>query len=535
MDKQQFWIQIQQFTQQSAHPAEVIQLLWERFVQLASAPTLPVELICRTVCEGAVYLRERVPLNLPPTTPAIQLSSRQMQALELGLSNSPLAVICGLPGSGKTTIAAIIAQTAIEQEKRVLLVSRHETALAAFARLPGYPFRLSQQQYYEEWLSEQLRQRLNNPRMDYLPLHLLPDRELAKLRNRTALETWLPLLQTVTFQELAQRLKQTFPSLAASRIQLLAQRLQELEPLLKQQLQLSQLYNTLSEQGMRELTNQFCSSSQIPILSTVAELLQSPSFWSAEFDVIIVEQAETLDWIELLWLAGLGQKLVLLGTPALPRQRLQTPDASLFFSRFPRGFYWLSQHLLPTYRCDIPEQFRLHSELATPIYSTLCDRWIQSRTPPSLFHLPRLSHRLIWQDVPGLPIGHDASYQNPLEGQRIFEFLQQLDLSTLSQAGIITFYCAQRDWLQANCPLELADVKIGTVEEWVGQERAVILISCVGQPDRISAEEMSIALTRGQDYVILFGHEDRWWQSASLMRSLLAHSELQIERMAVLA
>lgn len=534
MNRTQFWKQIQQFIQ-ATYPAELGQYLWEQQVKQISDPTLPTELILRTVCSGAVYLPDRVPLHLPLASSEIPFSPRQREALELGLSNNPLAVITGLPGSGKTLIAGAIAQTAINHGKRVLLLTQHEAALAQFAQLPGYPFRLSSERPYDEWLRSQLRHQLAQPQMDYLPLHLLPDSVLAKLRTRAGLETWLPLVSTISLPDLAQRLQDEFPDLEFARIQLLAHRLQQLAPLLEQQLQLSQLYGALSAQGVTDLTRHFDQSALVPVVGTRAELLNSRLLWDRPFDLVIVEEAEGLNWAELLLVAGLGRKLLLCGSSLWFRQPPLRMEHPSFLERFAQGFHWLSQAVLPAYHCDLPVQFRLHPEIATPVYGTLCDRWVQTHTTQASTYLPSLSGQVIWQDVPGLPTNPPENYQNPLEGQRLWEFLQSLEVADLSQVGIVTFYAAQRDWLEAHRPPVLAGVKIGLPADWAGQERAIVLISCVGNSTYVSAEQISIAITRGRDYLIIFGNEDYWWQSRTLMRSLLARRDVQIERKAVLA
>lgn len=530
MDEPLFWTQLQQVIHPSDYEAEVVQAQWEKLVQLAIAPSLPTELIIQTVCSvinhnHPTYFRERSPLNLPAITPNISLSQKQRLALELSLSNSPITSITGSPGSGKTRIATALANAVVNHQKRVLILTHHSAALAGFQELPGYPFLLSHPQNYRKWLSEQLQQQLAQAQMDYLPLHLLPDRELAELRTRANLETWLPIIQSASQQQLTELLQQKFPHLCEARTQLFAYRLRQLAPLLGENLNLSQLYERLSDRGITELADYLVNSSQVPIIGTVSEFMQPQHqyLWQTPFDLVIVEEAHCLTWFELMLLAGLGQKLVLLGDAVSRHSHLQSSNRQTFFSRFPHSFDWLAENLLPNYRTFLPEQFRLHPDIAAPVYGTLYDGWIQTHRQRGYPYLPQLSDRLVWQDVPSLSL---------TEGNQIWEFLQSIG-SFITQIGIITFETAHRDWLQAHCPQEFSHILIGTVAEWAGQERDIVIAVCVGQLE-VEPEDLNVALTRGRDYLILFGDYDYWWQRGSPMRPLLARTELQRNRLVIM-
>ncbi len=519
MNEQQFWAQLQQLI----YPSEIAQAQWERLVQLHASPPLPTKLIIQTICNGSVYLTEKSPLNFPTITPAVSLSANQQLALEMAVSNSAIALIVGSPATGKTRIATTLAHAAINLSKRVLLLTHHNAALTAYRNLPGYPF-WCQQQDYRNWLINELRSRhLAQPQMDYLPLHLLPDAELAKLRTPAKLERWLPIIQTASRQKLTELLQQEFPDLESARVELLAYRLKQLEPLLHQQLRLSQLYSNLSEQAMTELADQLTENSQAPVLGTVAEFMQPQhqSLWQTTFDLVIVEEAQDLTWLELMLLSGLGQKLVLFGDE-MPRRSPQSSQPQSFFTRFSQCFNWLSQHLLPAYRCHLTEQFRLHPEIAKLVYPVMCDRWILTQSSRVNYHLPQIAHRLVWHDVP-----------NQTAGKQMIAFLQHFDPQLSSQIGMITFCDQQRDWLQTHSPKEFSELLIGTVAEWAGMERAIAIVSCVGHPETIPPEAINIALTRGRDYLILFGDYDVWWQVSSPMRALLA--QVDKERMVVLS
>ena len=527
MDSVHFWSQVQQGLQ--AYPADRIASLQEQLSALEKQPTLAVEVMVQNICGGGIYLDQRVDLNLTESTLNLSFSPSQQDALGLGLSNNPLAVIAGVPGSGKTRIAKAIAQTAIQQNKQVLIVTKTQESLTAFADLSNHPFQRNINQSYEAEQIQQLRHAFSNATMDYLPLYLLPDLLLSKLRSRTELETWLPLLQTTPHSQLAQQLQQQFPEQPRVRIQLLAYRLHQLQPMLRQQLKLHQLYEELSDQDIQSLAIEQKNTTRT-ILATIADVLSSPTLWQRSFDWVIVDDVGLLSWAGLLLLAGLAKKLVLLGTPPLPESFAKSANSKALTC----PFHSLLNQLLPTYRCHLNEQFRLHTALAKPVYETISDCWIHTYPRSISTHLPDHPSRLIWQDIPGNAIAHDNSYLNELEGRRLLEFLQQNLLIPASKIGIITFYTAQRDWLQAHCPPRLSNIKIGTIAEWVGQERSLVLLSCVGQATQVTPEDIATALTRGQDYLMIFGQVDHWRQHSSLMQSLLSQPSLHKERLAVL-
>ncbi len=522
MNKQQFWSQLQQLIYDSDEHQETAQTQWERLVQFHGSPPLPTKLIIQTVCNGSVYLSERSRLNFPSFTPNVSLSANQQLALEMGLSNSAIALIVGSPATGKTRIATSLANAAITTDKRVLILTHHSAALTAYRHLPGYPF-WCQHQDYDNWVIEQLRsQHLAQPQMDYLPLHLLPDGELAKLRTPARLETWLPIIRTSSQQQLTELLKPAFPDLEIPRVQLLAYRLKQLEPSLQQQLKLSQLYGNLSESAIRELANQLSQNSQVPILGTVAEFMQPQhqSLWQTTFDLVIVDEAQHLTWLELMLLSTLGHKLVLFGD-GMSNYYHKYLHKNSFFTSFPHCFNWLNQNLLPTYYCQLTEQFRLHPEIAKLVYPVISNSWIQTQRTPIGYQLTQLKHRLVWQDV-----------RNNI-GEEIIKFIQSFEPQFSLQIGIVTFDVQQRDWLLANSP-KFSKLIIGTVAEWVGIERAIVIVSCGGHPENITLEDINIALTRGQEYLILFGDYDLWRQPGSPLRSFL-YQPIYKERTVILS
>lgn len=509
----QHWHELSQLIDNSELPLAQFQA--ERIAQLALDPTLPAQLIIQTICQGAVYLTEQAKLNIPTIHPKIPLSANQHLALEMALSNSAIALIAGSAATGKTRIAINLVHAAISKQKRVLILTHHHAALSAYRQLPSY-LPLTQQHEYCNWLVERLRsQYLAQPQMDYLPLHLLADRELAKLRTPAKLETWLPVIHTNTVSQLVEHLRAEFPHLSLARLQLLAYRLKQLESLLQQQLSLSQIYSRLSDQAVVNLAEKISEHAQIPVLGTVDDLMQQQSLWQTTFDLVIVEQAHYLSWIELLLLSSLGQKLVLLGEDG---EDIQANSQKSVFS-YPCCFSWLAKNLLPAYRCHLLEQFRLHSAIALPVYQVISKHWMQNQYQSNCT-LPQLQQRLVWHDVP-----------TQVE-EYILQFMRSLEPQLSSQVGIITFTTQSRDWLQANCSSD-ADTFIGTVADWAGSQRAIALVCCTHSD--MNKADFSIALTRGQEYLILFGDRNYWQTQKSPLRDLLFQSELHKERTVVLS
>ncbi len=517
MNRQQFWQQLLKLTYNSGNEPEIAQAQAEKLATIALKPTLATELIVRTISQGSIYQLERTNLNFPAISPELPLTANQQIALEMALSNSAIALIAGFPATGKTRIAKNLIQIAVKHQKRVLLLADHRSTLEAHQDLFNYPFLLSQQESYRSWIRQQLKQRcLAEPGMDYLPLYLLPDSVLGQLRKKSKLEKWLPIIEQNSLTTLTEPLQQEFPHLNPSRVQLLAYRLKKLEPLLQEQLKLSQLYDNLSDNAINELAELISENPQMSVVGTVAELMQLPhqSLWETNFDLVIVEEAHYLTWVELMLLSGLGQKLVLLGDKLLEDQRQRRASVP-----FNNCFTWLEQNLLPAYCCVLNEQFRLHLDIAIPVYEVIADRWIHSQPTRLHYRQPQLKRRLVWQDVPNANVG-----------RTIVNFLEKFDSTLREKIAIVTLENREKHWLAENCLQNFSEVAIGTLEEWAGKERAIALIACVGHPEIVDTQALNILLTRGQDYLIFFGDYDLWLNNNSPLKYLLNRPELCRER-----
>jgi hypothetical protein len=490
----------------------------EHWQYLQNNPSLSLQLMQKTSEQGAVYLAPETPLAFSQTT-NLPLSINQQIALNLATANNPLMVIHGVPGSGKTRLAGALTKSLIQQQKSILILTNYPQNKSNF-QIQNIAFSLFNSQDYNTWLTEQIKQKyLGKLPMDFLPLHLLPDALLAQLRSPQKIEKWLHILQAnYSFEEIKSLLSTEFPQVSKSRLDLLAYRLRNLVPLLEQQLWLHQLSQE-SEAVADALSAEIKQQNSIPILGTVSEFLQHQQLWKKTFDCAIVESAEYLTWSKLVLIAGVAKKLILLGNLPLS---LSFQDPHNFSQSSP--FEWLGEFLLPTYRCQLTEQFRLHSTIARPIFDLLYHQWI--RTQPKLDAVTLPQRRLQMIDVRGKPVDEVNSW----EGKRLLKFISELGAAKAKHIGILAFTEAQKTWFENNCPSEFKEISIGSFADWVGKESEILLISCVGCPQQLAVSDLAIALTRASDYLILFGDYQLWSSRSSPMQNLLFQPELQRER-----
>ncbi|MFO7028561.1 hypothetical protein B9T07_18330 [Limnospira fusiformis CCALA 023] len=517
MNEQQFWSHLDRLLNSKQVSRSMIQAIQQRLSLLHQQLTLPLKLIVETVCGGGVYLRPESGLNFPSITPVYSLSGHQEIALEMGLSNSAIALISGSPATGKTRIAASLAAAAINHEKRILILSYYPTVLDGYEQLPGYPLRLNQSGSHQNSIAEQLRNHhLYQPKMDYLPAYYLPDVELAKLRTPAKLETWLPRIENKSHAEISQLLQGEFPHLTPARRDILAIQLQRLTPLLKQQLSLSQLFGSLPETEIGKLAQQLANTPQIPILATAREFFNvaNQSLWQTKFDLVIVEESQYLSWDELILLAGLTQKLVLFGDVRdvyIGQRHAKT------LTRVD-GFSFLSHYLLPAYSYKLTQQFRLHPEIAVPVYSLISKDWIQTHTEPIYYNLPSLNHRLVWQDV-----------RQTTEIHNISNWLKNLPKNR-EDIGIIATSEREREGLMQEYPQYFID----TIDNWRGKEKKIVVFCCSGDPKNLTWEQTKIVLTRAKDYLIMVGDFDQWRPNSPLQKLEVARLE-STERTVILS
>ena len=492
----------------------------EHWQYLQNNPSLALQLIQKTSEQGAIYLASETPLAFSQTTD-LPLSINQQKALNLATTNNPLMVIRGVPGSGKTYLARALIDSLISQQKHILILTHYPASKSVYVK-SNIAFSLSNTQDYDTWLTEQIkREYLGKLPMNFLPLYLLPDALLAQLRSPQKLEKWLHILQVNhSTKELKPLLSEEFSQVSSARLDLLAYNLQKLAPLLKQQLwlyQLSEQSGAIASAVRAEIKQQ----DTIPILGTVEEFLQlqHQQLWKKPFDCVIVESAEYLAWSELILIAGVAKKLILLGNLPLS---LSFPNRHNFTQSSP--LEWLGEFLLPTYRYQLTEQFRSHFTIARPIFDVLYSQWIRTQPKLNTVNLPQ--RRLQMIDVRGKPVDEVNSW----EGKRLLKFMSKLGAAKAKQIGILAFTEAQKTWFKNNCPSEFKEILIGSFADWARKESEILLISCVGYPQQLAESDLAVSLTRARDYLILFGDCQLWSSRSSPMQNLLFQPELQRER-----
>lgn len=548
LDRGGFKRQLKKLIYTAAEISPVSQAQWEKLLEIYNFASLSIEVIIQTISRNnAFYSQERLSLNFPSISPRIPLSANQQIALEMALSNSPITVISGTGATGKTSIAKNLAQVAIDSSHKVLILAHNLASLSPYYNLTNYPLVLSQQgDYYQKVINRLRYDNLAQAKMDYLPLHLLPDVELSKLRTPAKLERWLPIIENNSYQQLADilKLESEFQNLTQARLNLLAYRLKQLLPFLQEQLRLNQIYNHLSQAGIEEIARQLLANPQITITGTVAEFMQVENrlLWETSFDIIIVEEANRLHWIQLLFLAGLCKKLVLFGEDIPPRygqpkKSIPYPYNCLQFN----CFQWLQSHLSPAYVYTLKEQFRLHSAMAKIVYPSICNHWVYSQShyidnSLSGVNLSQINRRVVWQDVSDTMVGDKPVAEN------MIRFLEKLirnhDGQVMSEIGMITFSPTQTDAIKEILPtissIYQNQLFVGTAGEWSGKERKMIMVNCSGNPKDIPVEDINIALTRAKDYLFLFGDCDVWLRYNSPLRALLYHPAVSQERQVVI-
>ncbi|KAL5014202.1 hypothetical protein ScPMuIL_008472 [Solemya velum] len=153
--------------------------------------------------------------------------------------------------------------------------------------------------------------------------------------------------------------------------------------------------------------------------------------------------------------------------------------------------------------------------------------------------LPQTGFPVIFHGIRGedLQEGNSPSWFNPVETVQIIRYLQALQSDpdvTLSpnDIGIITPYRKQVEKIRLLIErLGMDMVKVGSVEEFQGQERQVILISTVRSNEGMigfdqrhtlgflsNPTRFNVAITRAQSLLIVVGnpyvlHHDQYWQN----------------------
>lgn len=462
--------------------------------------SLASEAIAQQLEQDIGTVLPRTDLNLPSYKAHFPFRKQQNQGLELALSNSPIAAIAGIPGSGKTEIALATIATAITHQHSVLIVAPSHGRLQRYAdaNLPLPPLFLDDEQSPEEGVKCWLNQHFIQPNLDFLPIHQLRDRLLEDERIQSQRSFWLSLIQSGNQEELLTAVQQTFPEQHPPRQTLLVQKLKTSQRLLQQRDQLHQAYLTLSDHGLMQLAQTTLHSAKIPWLCLSKQMSRVAR---RQFDIVIVADSHELEMKPLQTVATSAKKLLLLGELADPKS----------------AFVKLFEGLFPAYRLELSENHRLHPDLAERIFPVAYHR--HPYTPPIYTYGAR-SERLIW-------------YHTVNDNQLLEKVERQLDglEPTEDKPGLLTFSTPWRDRLRERFSSHKLDIH--TYNDWRGQTCKQLWIIYEDDESLPGEQALRSSLTRARDAVIVFGDPSTLKNSllVSLWRRQAFHEirELKLE------
>ncbi|KAI5422413.1 uncharacterized protein LOC127076289 [Lathyrus oleraceus] len=255
------------------------------------------------------------------------------------------------------------------------------------------------------------------------------------------------------------------------------------------------------------------------------------------FDMVVIDEAAQASEVGVLPPLSLGAaRCVLVGDPQqLPATVISKAAGTLMYSR--SLFERFQQAGCPTMLLSV--QYRMHPQIrdfpSRYFYQgRLSDSESVIKLPDEPYYKDPLLRPYIFYDVRQGRESHrggSASYLNTVEAQyclRLYEHVQKavksLGLGKIS-VGIITPYklqlkCLQREFEEVLNSEEGKDLYINTVDAFQGQERDVIIMSCVRAGHGVGfvadIRRMNVALTRARRALWVMGnanaltHSEDW-------------------------
>ena len=461
--------------------------------------SLPTELIESSCNQSSTYFISRANLNFPCANYTLPLSSAQKEAFDLAISNSPISLISGNPASGKTHVGCFVLEMSVRFQKSILVVARHANTLEAYKNLNVNSLFLEIFNNYSDSIFAWLRHNLAQPKINFMPLHLFPDPLLEILQESKHLNQWIDLAEKGDKKNLQEEMMRVFPQVSKSRLDLLVEKLYKLYPLLKQHQKLKEHYLNLSEEGILQLTELMSETTKIPILATFQNVLNSDVKFK-QFEIVLVEDSHLFSDHDLLLMASMTDKLILLG---------ENIKSDTFFTR-------LSECLSPAYRANLSENFRLRPLLSRPIFSTFY--YSQPYSSLQNYSYRTFQNRLRWIDI----------HEDKLITPQLLDFIENSDIDIFSiKVGILTFSITAKEMIQSQCPEQsLNQIYVDSCENWYGKECNVLLIVCDGT--KPTPDQLRLALTRASDAIVCFGDINQYEMSS--FRTLIRDKTLTIER-----
>ncbi|KAJ4966511.1 hypothetical protein NE237_018360 [Protea cynaroides] len=253
------------------------------------------------------------------------------------------------------------------------------------------------------------------------------------------------------------------------------------------------------------------------------------------FDMVVIDEAAQASEVAVLPPLSLGAaRCVLVGDPQqLPATVISKAAGTLLYSR--SLFERFQQAGSPTMLLSV--QYRMHPQIrdfpSRYFYQgRLTDSESVAKLPDEPYYKDNLLRPYVFYDITHGRESHrggSVSYQNINEAQfclRIYEHLQKtyksLGVGKVS-VGIITPYklqlkCLQREFEEVLKSEEGKDLYINTVDAFQGQERDVIIMSCVRASNHgvgfvADIRRMNVALTRARRALWVMGNANALMQS----------------------
>jgi len=253
------------------------------------------------------------------------------------------------------------------------------------------------------------------------------------------------------------------------------------------------------------------------------------------FDMVVIDEAAQASEVGVLPPLALGAaRCVLVGDPQqLPATVISKAAGTLLYSR--SLFERFQQAGCPTILLSV--QYRMHPQIrefpSKYFYQgRLTDSESVVQLPDEAYYRDALMAPYIFYDMSHGRESHrggSSSYQNIHEAQfalRLYEHLQKFLKANGAKkvsVGIITPYklqlkCLQREFKDVMNTEEGKDIYINTVDAFQGQERDVIIMSCVRASNHgvgfvADIRRMNVALTRARRALWVVGNANALMQS----------------------
>ncbi|KAJ0987929.1 hypothetical protein J5N97_006285 [Dioscorea zingiberensis] len=253
------------------------------------------------------------------------------------------------------------------------------------------------------------------------------------------------------------------------------------------------------------------------------------------FDMVVIDEAAQASEVAVLPPLALGAtRCVLVGDPQqLPATVISKAAGTLLYSR--SLFERFQQSGCPTMLLSV--QYRMHPQIrdfpSRYFYQgRLTDSESVAKLADEVYYKDPLLQPYLFFDITHGRESHkggSVSYQNIHEAQfslRLYEHLQKclkLNGGKKVSIGIITPYklqlkCLQREFEEVLNTEEGKDIYINTVDAFQGQERDVIIMSCVRASSHgvgfvADIRRMNVALTRARKALWVVGNANALMQS----------------------